>query len=118
MLRMVINRIWIGIGTLLVVSILVFIGTSVLPGDVAEIVLGQSATPESLAAFRAERGLDKPLPLQYLHWLGDLLRGDFGPSMKYRGKNVGEIISQALPTSLALGSAALLIALARRSKPP
>ena len=53
MQRMVINRLLIGIVTLWVVSVLVFVGTSVLPGDVAEIVLGQAATPESLAAYRS-----------------------------------------------------------------
>ena len=108
MLRMVINRIWIGIGTLLVVSILVFIGTSVLPGDVAEIVLGQSATPESLAAFRAERGLDKPLPMQYLHWLGGMMTGDLGTS-KAGGASISSLISGRLGNTMFLAAIVALI---------
>ena len=80
MQRMVIQRIIIGFVTLWVVSILVFVGTSILPGDVAEIVLGQTATPETLAAYRAERGLDQPLYMQYLTWMGGMLTGDLGTS--------------------------------------
>jgi peptide/nickel transport system permease protein len=108
MQRMVINRIWIGIATLMVVSILVFIGTSVLPGDVAEIVLGQSATPESLAAFRAERGLDKPLPMQYLHWLGGMMTGDLGTS-KAGGASISSLISGRLGNTMFLAAIVAII---------
>ena len=66
MMRMVWQRIGIGLATLWVVSVIVFIATSMLPGDVASIVLGQSATPETLAALRAELGLDKPAIVRYL----------------------------------------------------
>ncbi len=59
--RMVFRRLLIGFATLFVVSVLVFAGTEILPGDVAQIILGQSATPESLAALRAELGLDQAL---------------------------------------------------------
>ncbi len=108
MRRMVINRIWIGIATLWVVSVLVFIGTSVLPGDVAEIVLGQAATPESLAAFRAERGLDKPLPMQYLHWLGGMMTGDLGTS-KAGGASISSLISGSLGNTMFLAAIVALI---------
>ncbi len=109
MQRMVINRILIGIATLWVVSVLVFVGTSVLPGDVAQIVLGQSATPESLAAFRAERGLDKPLPLQYLHWLGGMMTGDLGTS-KAGGASISSLISGRLGNTMFLAAIVALIA--------
>jgi len=108
MRRMVINRIWIGIGTLMVVSILVFVGTAVLPGDVAEIVLGQSATPESLAAFRAERGLDKPLPMQYLHWLGGMMTGDLGTS-KAGGASISSLIGGRLGNTMFLAAIVAII---------
>ena len=108
MQRMVFNRILIGFGTLMVVSILVFIGTSVLPGDVAEIVLGQSATPESLAAFRAERGLDKPLPMQYLHWLGGMMTGDLGTS-KAGGASISSLISGRLGNTMFLAAIVAII---------
>ena len=65
MKTMVLQRIGIGVLTLLVVSVLVFAGTEILPGDVAEIVLGQAATPENLAKLRAELGLDKPAVVRY-----------------------------------------------------
>ncbi len=108
MQRMVFNRILIGFATLMVVSILVFIGTSVLPGDVASIVLGQSATPESLAAFRAERGLDKPLPMQYLHWLGGMMTGDLGTS-KAGGASISSLISGRLGNTMFLAAIVALI---------
>ncbi len=108
MRRMVINRIWIGIATLWVVSVLVFVGTAVLPGDVAEIVLGQSATPESLAAFRAERGLDKPLPMQYLHWLGGMMTGDLGTS-KAGGASISSLISGRLGNTMFLAAIVAII---------
>ena len=66
--------------TLIVVSLLIFVGTSVLPGDVANIILGQMATPESLAALRSKLGLDQPAYLRYFLWLGDILTGDLGIS--------------------------------------
>ena len=109
MQRMVINRILIGIVTLWVVSVLVFVGTSVLPGDVAQIVLGQSATPESLAAFRAERGLDKPLPMQYLHWAGGMMTGDLGTS-KAGGASISSLISGRLGNTMFLAAVVALIA--------
>jgi len=108
MQRMVINRIWIGIATLFVVSILVFVGTAVLPGDVAEIVLGQAATPESLAAYRAERGLDKPLPMQYLNWLGGMMTGDLGTS-KAGGASISSLISGRLGNTMFLAAIVALI---------
>jgi len=108
MQRMVINRIWIGIATLFVVSILVFVGTALLPGDVAEIVLGQAATPESLAAYRAERGLDKPLPMQYLNWLGGMMTGDLGTS-KAGGASISSLISGRLGNTMFLAAIVALI---------
>ena len=60
MLRAILQRLVLGSVTLLAVSVLIFLGTSVLPGDVAEIILGQMATPESLAALREKLGIDQP----------------------------------------------------------
>ena len=109
MQRMVINRILIGIATLWVVSVLVFVGTSVLPGDVAEIVLGQAATPESLAAYRAERGLDQPLVFQYIDWLGGMMTGDLGTS-KAGGASISSLISGRLGNTMFLAAIVALIA--------
>ncbi|MFM9726371.1 ABC transporter permease, partial [Streptomyces scabiei] len=72
------RRIAIGIGVLFAVSILVFLATQALPGDVARVILGRDATAEQVAVLRERLGLDQPLVVQYLHWLGGALRGDFG----------------------------------------
>ena len=109
MQRMVINRILIGIVTLWVVSVLVFVGTAVLPGDVAEIVLGQAATPESLAAYRIERGLDQPLVFQYIDWLGGMMTGDLGTS-KAGGASISSLISGRLGNTMFLAGVVALIA--------
>ena len=67
--------------TLLAVSVLIFAGTELLPGDVAQAILGQTATPESVAALRRELGLDRPAPLRYAAWIAGAIRGDFGTSL-------------------------------------
>lgn len=97
MLQAILHRTGVGIATLFVVSILIFIGTSVLPGDVANIILGQMATPESLAALRAKLGMDQPAYVRYFLWLGDLLTGDLGISKAGAGfGTVGTPISSML----------------------
>jgi peptide/nickel transport system permease protein len=65
---------------LLGASLLIFIFTNALPGDVAQVLLGTDATPEAVARLRTQLGLDRPLPVQYLSWLGGILVGDFGHS--------------------------------------
>jgi peptide/nickel transport system permease protein len=76
----VVRRLAAGAATLLVVSVLVFAGTEVLPGDAASAVLGRTATPEQLAEMRALMRLDRPAPERYLDWLGGVLTGDLGNS--------------------------------------
>lgn len=66
--------------TLLGASLLIFLLTNALPGDVAQVLLGTDATPEAVDRLRAQLGLDRPLPVQYLNWLGGILTGDFGRS--------------------------------------
>ena len=80
LLRFVILRILAGLATLLVVSVFVFVGTEVLPGDAAGAVLGKNATPEQLAELRGQMGLDRPAAARYLDWLGGLVTGDLGNS--------------------------------------
>jgi peptide/nickel transport system permease protein len=108
MQRMVIQRILTGLITLWVVSVLVFVMTSLLPGDVAQIVLGQSATPETLAAFRAERGLDQPLVMQYFSWLGNMVSGDLGTS-KAGGAKISDLISERLANTMYLAALVAVI---------
>ena len=89
LVQSILKRILIGVVTLLVVSIIIFIETSLLPGDVANIILGQMATPEALAVLREHLGLDQPPHVRYLMWLGNLISGDMG--MSKAGTGVGTV---------------------------
>ena len=101
LLHAILRRTVVGIATLFAVSVLIFIGTSILPGDVANIILGQMSTPESLAVLRAKLGLDQPAYVRYFIWLGDLLTGDLGFSKAGAGAGtVGTPISQMLAPRL------------------
>ena len=97
LLQAILHRTGVSIATLFVVSTLIFVGTSILPGDVAEIILGQMATPESLAALRTKLGIDQPAHIRYFMWLGDLLTGDLGVSKAGSGfGTVGTPISKMI----------------------
>jgi peptide/nickel transport system permease protein len=78
--RFLLRRTAAAFATLLVVSMLVFIGTEVLPGDAASAVLGKTATPTQVAELRGQMGLDRPVPVRYLDWLGGFVHGDLGES--------------------------------------
>jgi len=78
---LILRRLGIGLITVLAVSIIIFFGTKILPGDAAQIKLGQAATPENVAALREKLGLDKSYAVQYLTWLGNFLSGDLGISL-------------------------------------
>ena len=75
-LRLVGQRLLLGVFVLWIVSLIIFLGVSLLPGDVATEILGQAALPETVAAFRRELGLDLPLHVRYVDWLGGVLTGD------------------------------------------
>ena len=115
LLTSLLRRTAAGVVTLLVVSILIFIGTSVLPGDVANIILGQMATPESLAALRAKLGVDQPAHLRYFLWLGNFLTGDLGISKAGSGFGtigtpISEMLAPRLWNTLRLAGAVAVIA--------
>ncbi len=109
MLRLIATRFALGLLTLLAVSVLIFICTQILPGDVASAVLGQQATPESLKVFRAELGLDKPAYLRYLQWLLGVLHGDFGKSLT-NGRVIIDELAPRFINTLFLASYAAVIA--------
>jgi peptide/nickel transport system permease protein len=92
--------------TLFVVSLVVFAITQVLPADAATMLLGENATPDALAAIRAKLGLDQPVWLQYGHWLGGVLHGDFGTSLR-TGQPVAPMLLEALGRSLLLAVLAI-----------
>jgi peptide/nickel transport system permease protein len=112
---MILRRLGIGFVTLIVVSMLMFAGTEILPGDVAEIMLGQEATPSSLKALRKELGLNKPAPVRYFEWLGDMFTFDLGMSLAGRGNGGGGttievLIGARLNNTLLLSSIVAIIA--------
>src|ERR1700754_4704312 len=84
--------------------------TALLPGDPARQILGDQATPEAVAAVRADLGLDDPLPLRYLSWLGGVVTGDLGTSYQ-TGQEVSEAIGERAPVTLQLGLMAIVLAL-------
>ena len=109
-LIMVLQRIALGLLTLFAVSIIIFLGVSMLPGDAAQAMLGQQATPETLAALREKMGLNLPAPTRYMHWLGNIFQGDFGTSISTR-REISELIGPRLINTLFLAVFAAVIAI-------
>jgi peptide/nickel transport system permease protein len=95
--------------TLLLISLVTFVVVQVVPGDPAQLILGTEAPPEALADLRAQLGLDRPLPLQYLSWLSGVLRGDLGVSLRH-GRPVAALIAERLPVTLSLATLSLALA--------
>ena len=79
-LKIILQRLALGLLTLLVVSIVIFVAVNLLPGDFAEAILGQGATPDAVATIRRDLGLDQPLAVRYFNWLAGVLSGDLGTS--------------------------------------
>ena len=97
----IIKRLLSLIPTLLAASMLVFLFIHLIPGDPAAVLLGDTATPEEIAQLTAEMGLDRPIYIQYLHWLGNLLQGDMGTSIFF-SEPVTSVISDGAETSVLL----------------
>lgn len=107
--KLIAQRIALGIVLLLAVSVLIFAGTQILPGDVAQAILGQSATPESLANLREQLGLNQPAYIRYFHWLGGVLTGDLGTAMS-SGQDIATSIKGRLWNTLFLAFWAAVVA--------
>ena len=107
-LRLVGARVAANLLLLLAISLLVFLGTELLPGNVAEMVLGQGATPAAVAGLSAAMHLGEPAPLRYLIWLGDLVSGNLGNSL-VNGDSVAALIASRLPNSLLLAALTALV---------
>lgn len=108
MLRLIATRAGLGVLTLLAVSVLIFVCTQILPGDVAQAVLGQSATPEALRVFRLELGLDRPAYLRYFDWLFGVLQGDLGTSLTNKRDIFTELWPRFKNTLFLAGFAAII----------
>jgi peptide/nickel transport system permease protein len=106
--RLVVGRIVTSLLTLLLVSIIIFAVLEVLPGDVASRVLGRDATPESLAALRAQLHLNDPALERYLDWLGGIVRGDFGQALT-SSRPVAEVLAPRIFNTLVLSAVAFVL---------
>jgi len=102
------KRLLLGLGTLFVVSIIIFSAVEFLPGDVAQQILGQSATEETVAELRRQLGLDQPPYIRYFEWLGGALQGDFGTSLANK-RSVAEQLAPRFMNTLFLAGLAALI---------
>lgn len=101
LIRLIAQRIALGVVLLLAVSVLIFTGTQILPGDVAQAILGQSATPQALANLREELGLNDPAVVRYFRWLGGVLVGDLGTAQS-SGQDIAASIGGRLWNTLFL----------------
>jgi peptide/nickel transport system permease protein len=109
MVGYILRRIASTVPVMLIVAALVFLMLRLTPGDPAAIIAGDNANADQIAAIRAKLGLDAPLLLQFLQWLGNLLRGDFGESFYFK-KTVAELIASRLEPTLALSVATIVLA--------
>ena len=96
------------VATLLVASIVVFTVLDVLPGNIAEVMLGESATPESVAALGAKLGLDRPAPVRYADWMKGLASGDLGTGVAY-DTPISALIGERLAVTVPLALMAMLL---------
>ena len=109
-LKMVAQRLALGLLTLFVVSLIIFLGVELLPGDLTQAILGQAATEETVAAFRKELKLDLPPHERYVAWLGGLLQGDLGHSLANK-REITELMGVRLGNTIFLASVAAVIAI-------
>lgn len=109
LLTLIVRRLASGLLTLFLVALVVFIVSGLLPGDAAQEMLGQSATPEAVAALRQQMGLDQPASIRFVRWVAGLLGGDPGFSM-VANMPVADIIASRLPNSLILAGLSTLVA--------
>ena len=103
----VLGRMLALIPTLMAASVLVFLFIHLIPGDPAAVLLGDTATPEEIAALTREMGLDAPLHTQYVLWLGNVLQGDLGTSIFFR-EPVASVIADGAETSLLLAAMTMI----------
>ena len=108
LVAMILRRLALGVLTLIVVSLIISLGVELLPGDLAQAILGQAATPETVAAFRKELGLDLPLYQRYFDWLFGMMQGDMGVSLANQ-REISELISGRLKNTIFLATLAAVI---------
>src|SRR5215210_6963491 len=109
MLNFLLRRLATIFPTLLLVSMLIFGLQQLLPGDPAVVLAGEDRDPSVVAYLRAKMHLDEPLPVRYVYWLGGVLQGDLGDSLRMQ-KPVTALIAEKLPVTIQLATMAIVIA--------
>ena len=109
LLKLVLNRLGLGLLTLFAASVLIFIGTEILPGDLASAILQNTATPEALAKMRLDLGLNQPAYVRFFEWLFGALHGDFGKSLA-NGRDVLTEIAPRFANTMFLAAYAAVVA--------
>lgn len=107
-LKLVAQRVALSLLLLLAASVLIFVGTQILPGDVAQSILGQSATPEALANLRRDLGLNEPAVTRYFDWLFGAMQGDLGTALT-NGRDIAESLGGRLSNTLFLAFWAAIV---------
>src|SRR5437588_11680130 len=110
MSKFLLRRVFFGVLTLFLVSVIVFAGTQALPGDAAQAILGKTATPERLAALRHELHLGQSVFAQFGHWLGGILTGNLGTSAATQ-QPVSQLLSGRIANSAFLVLLAAVVAI-------
>lgn len=109
-MKYIARRLLMALITLWLVTLVTFLVLRVIPGNPAMVIVGTEGSTEAMAAIEKQLGLDRPLPVQYIEWLGSVLRGDLGLSFRY-GRPVRDLIWERLPITLSLTAMAMTIAL-------
>jgi peptide/nickel transport system permease protein len=109
MLKLVLNRLGLGVLTLFAASVLIFVGTEILPGDLASAILQNTATPEALAKMRLDLGLNQPAYIRFFHWMFAVLHGDFGKSLA-NNRDVLTEIAPRFANTMFLATYAAIVA--------
>ena len=109
MVRYISKRLALIVVSLFVASIIIFLITEIIPGDVAQMILGQNVTPDSLAALRERLGLMNPPHIRYLHWIGGVLQGRLGDSLSMQGVSIGDLLARRGLNSLFLAAASTIL---------
>lgn len=108
-IELIVKRLLLSLVTIIAISVLIFVGVEALPGDLAETILGQDATPENVAAFRKELKLDLPPHVRYIAWLGGFLKGELGNSLA-SARPVAEMIGWRFSNTIFLATMSAIIA--------
>jgi ABC-type dipeptide/oligopeptide/nickel transport system permease component len=110
-MQFIVKRLFVTVITLFLISVITFAAFNIIPGDPALVMLGIEATPEQLAAARAEMDLDKSPPEQFMIWLGRFFTGNLGNSARFRGERISDLVLARLPVTAALAGLSIIFIL-------